>query len=117
MGTHWQVNYVFANKLFYWKALKMRKNIEKLPPLKPHLNKKLKIETEAQSQFEDMTRSNTEPLATMLNNVHKDSSDDSLKRKNTEQLNDYKSRMLCRSNDGRSNKESPTHERSLLQSF
>lgn len=67
-------------------AIKMSKNTEKLPPLKPHLKKRLKIETEGHSLFEEMGRRNTEPLAAMLNNMRKDSPSDSFKRKSTEQL-------------------------------
>lgn len=63
----------------------MRKNTDKLPPLKSHLMKKMKIDTESQSQLEDLTRSNTEPLGEMLN-LRKDSSNDSLRRKNNDHL-------------------------------
>ena len=64
----------------------MRKNTEKLPTLKPHLKKKLKIETEGQSPFDEIGRSNTEPLAALLNNVLKDSPSEPFKRKSTEDL-------------------------------
>lgn len=63
----------------------MRKNTEKLPPLKSHIKKKVKIDTEAQTPLEDLTRSNTEPLGEMLN-LRKDSSNDSLRRKNNDHL-------------------------------